>query len=66
MELDPRNIDTLGQIAICYEILRRYSEAVSILDRALSINPDDAVIKADRAFTWLTWKAAAQCLQPAS
>ena len=57
MELDPRNIDTLGQIAICYEILRRYSEAVSILDRALSINPDDAVIKADRAFTWLTWKA---------
>jgi TolB-like protein/Tfp pilus assembly protein PilF len=57
MELDPRNISTLGQIAICYEILRRYSEAIPILDRAVSIKPDDAAMKAGRAFTWLTWKA---------
>jgi TolB-like protein/Flp pilus assembly protein TadD len=57
MELDPRNIATLGDVAICYEVLRRYSEAISILDRALAVRPDDAVIKAGRAFTWMNWKA---------
>jgi TolB-like protein/Flp pilus assembly protein TadD len=65
MELDPRNIATLGDVAICYEVLRRYSEAISILDRAISIKPGDAVIKADRAFTRLTWKADTRPLHQA-
>src|SRR4030095_9399284 len=65
MELDPRNIDTLGQVAICYEILRRYAEMIPILDRALSIKPDEAVTKAGRAFTWLTWKADTRPLHQA-
>src|SRR4030095_3942405 len=56
MELDPRNIVTLREVAFCYEILRRYSEANSILDRALAVKPDDVVIKAGRAFTWMNWK----------
>jgi len=57
MELDPRNIATLDQVGICYELLRRHSEVIPILDRALSIRPDDVLIKAGRASTWVDWKA---------
>src|SRR6185369_4216053 len=31
-ELDPRNIDTLQQIAQSYQTLRRYAEAIAALD----------------------------------
>ena len=41
LELDPRNFSILQQIAITYENLRRYPEAIAMLDRALSIAPDD-------------------------
>jgi tetratricopeptide (TPR) repeat protein len=49
VELDPRNFYTLQQIALSYELLRRYSEEAAILDRALSIKPDDADTKVTRA-----------------
>jgi TolB-like protein/class 3 adenylate cyclase/Flp pilus assembly protein TadD len=41
LELDPRNFSILQQIAITYEDLRRYPEAIAMLDRALSIAPDE-------------------------
>src|SRR5256885_7780180 len=47
--LDPRNFFTLQQIALSYSILRRYSEEAAVLDRALSIKPDDADTKVTRA-----------------
>jgi TolB-like protein/class 3 adenylate cyclase len=49
VELDPRNFYTLQQIALSYFLLRRYSEEAAILDRALSIKPDDADTKVARA-----------------
>ena len=41
LELDPRNFFTLQQIAFSYSNLRRYGEETAVLDRALSIKPDD-------------------------
>src|SRR5216684_6149495 len=39
-ELDPRNFVTLQQIALSYQFLGRYPEAIAALDRALAIVPD--------------------------
>ena len=55
-QLDPRNIYTLQQLAICYAILHRYSESVETIDRALAIKPDDPETRATRAQTFLHWK----------
>jgi serine/threonine protein kinase len=49
IELDARNLFTLEQLAITYGCLRRYAEAKSILERVLTIAPDNAVAKAVRA-----------------
>src|SRR5204862_6086825 len=42
VELDPRNFNTLQQIALSYQYLGRYGEAIAALDRALAIVPDNA------------------------
>jgi tetratricopeptide (TPR) repeat protein len=39
VELDPRNFFTLQQIALSYQYLGRYADAIAALDRALSIVP---------------------------
>jgi TolB-like protein/class 3 adenylate cyclase/Tfp pilus assembly protein PilF len=57
VELDPRNFFTLQQLALSYQLLRRYAEEVATEERALSIRPDDAETKAQRAFAFLGWKA---------
>jgi serine/threonine-protein kinase len=57
IELDPRNFFTLQQIALSYISLRRYSEEAAVLDRALSIKPDDVETKVTRALIALDWKA---------
>ena len=41
LELDPRSYDIMQQIALSYEHLRRYPEEAAILDRALTIVPND-------------------------
>ena len=38
-ELDPRNVSLLLQIALSYNYLRRYSDAATVIDRALAIEP---------------------------
>jgi TolB-like protein/class 3 adenylate cyclase/Tfp pilus assembly protein PilF len=57
VELDPRNFFTLQQIALSYAGLRRYSDEAAVLDRALSIKPDDVETKVVRALLPLDWKA---------
>jgi serine/threonine-protein kinase len=57
MELDPRNVSMLQQIAISYWDLRRYAEAESVCDRALAIEPNDAETKITRARLEFDWKA---------
>ena len=41
VELDPRNIHTLQQLAGSYAFLRRYAEARGVCNRALAIAPED-------------------------
>src|SRR5437588_2353169 len=49
LELDPRSYDIMQQIALSYENLRRYPEEAAILDRALTIVPNDVATKCARA-----------------
>ena len=62
VELDPRNLDTLLQIATNHDLFRRYAEEKLILDRALAIEPNHAEIKVVRANVDLDWKANTQPL----
>jgi TolB-like protein/Flp pilus assembly protein TadD len=57
VELDPRNFFTLQQMALSYQLLRRYREEADTLDRALAITPDDIETKVIRAVVPLDWKA---------
>jgi TolB-like protein/class 3 adenylate cyclase len=57
LDVDPRNFYTLGQIAISYGYLRRYSEETAVLDRALAVKPDDVETRAARELIALDWKA---------
>ena len=57
VELDPRNFYTLQQIALSYQFLGRYAEAIAALDRALAIVPDNVETRATRGEFYLFWKA---------
>jgi TolB-like protein/Tfp pilus assembly protein PilF len=57
IELDPRNVVVLQQIAsFNYPRLRRYADAKSAWDRLLAITPDDVIAKAEHAMVDLDWK----------
>jgi TolB-like protein/Tfp pilus assembly protein PilF len=56
VELDPRNLYTLQQISLSYQLLQRYAEAIAALDRALAIVPDNAETRASRDLWYLCWK----------
>ena len=56
-ELDPRNINTLHQIALSYGAFRRYAEQKSTYDRALGVEPNDVETKVLRALVELDSKA---------
>ena len=56
-DLDPRNVFILEQLALSYQLLRRYAETESLLDRILTIEPNNLEIRAARAFVELDWKA---------
>jgi tetratricopeptide (TPR) repeat protein len=57
VELDPRNLYTLQQIAQSYRYLGRYAESIGALDRALAIVPDNVETRANRELYYLSWKA---------
>jgi TolB-like protein/Tfp pilus assembly protein PilF/tRNA A-37 threonylcarbamoyl transferase component Bud32 len=57
IDLDPRNIETLQQIALGYGIFRRYVEDTSVLERALAIEPSDVDTKVALASVQFHWKA---------
>jgi TolB-like protein/Tfp pilus assembly protein PilF len=56
VELDPRNLFTLQEIAFTYQLLGRYAESIAAFDRALSIVPDNVETKANRDLYYLFWK----------
>src|SRR5438477_6035452 len=49
LALDPRNIIIPKQIALSYRQLRRYSDVVAVLDRALQLDPNDIAARSYRA-----------------
>jgi TolB-like protein len=57
IELDPRNFFTLSQLALGYQTLRRYGDAIAAYDRALTIVPDNIETRASRAQLEFFWKA---------
>ena len=57
VELDPRNFLTLQQIALSYQFLGRYAEAIAALDRASAIVPDNVETRAGRGLYYVFWKA---------
>jgi tetratricopeptide (TPR) repeat protein len=57
LELDPRNLFTLQQLALSYLTQHRYQDAIRINDRTLTIVPGDPLTRITRAAVVLLWKA---------
>jgi serine/threonine-protein kinase len=57
LELDPRNLFLLQQMALTYLSQHRYGDTERILDRVLSITPGDALTRTTRAAVALNWRA---------
>src|SRR4029450_7075196 len=49
IDLDPRNIYMLKQLALSYRLLRRFAEQKSVLERALAIDHNNADVKPEPA-----------------
>ena len=54
VELDPRKLLHLQQLALSYQNLRRYPEEAAVLDRALTIIPNDVATRTCPRL-WLTF-----------
>ena len=65
VELDPRNFYTFQQLALSYQLLRRFADAIAADDRALAIRHDDPETKASRALVFFDWKADTRPLHQA-
>ena len=57
LELDPHNLSNLRQLALTYLWLRRFAESTATMDRAIALAPDDAQLRAFRAWLDLHWRA---------
>jgi len=57
VEIDPQNPAVLQQIARTYDSLRRYADEERVYDRAISVTPKDAALRAARAEVELNWHA---------
>jgi eukaryotic-like serine/threonine-protein kinase len=62
VELDPRDFETLQQIAINYDFFRHHSEANLVLDPPLGVDPNYVETRAVGAFVDLDWKANSRTL----
>jgi TolB-like protein/Tfp pilus assembly protein PilF len=62
IELDPRNFFTLGNTALSYEALRRYTQEKSLYDRVLAFEPNDPVRKVQQALVEFDSKADTRLL----
>lgn len=56
-QLDPRDIETLDDIAFSYWLCRRYPDAKRWYARALAVEPNDAETKIFLAYADFAWKA---------
>ncbi len=56
VDLDPQNFFVLQQLALTYQILRRYAEAAAALDKAISLAPQDEQLRTQRADLDFKWR----------
>ena len=63
IDLDPRNVFTLQQLGLTYGDLRRYADEKGVLNRALTIVPNDLGTKLASAFVEFNWKANTEPLR---
>jgi serine/threonine protein kinase len=56
-ELDPRNVSTLKQLSITYEMVRRMNDAETAWNRVLAIVPNDVVTQIYRTMLDLKFRA---------
>jgi serine/threonine-protein kinase len=57
LQLDPRNLLIAHRLALRKRFLRRYPEALAVLDRCLAINPNDIDTRLAQGGFTLEWKA---------
>ena len=57
LELDPRNLSTLQQLAGSYENMRRFAESAATVDRAIAVAPQDIDLRVSRASLDLDFRA---------
>src|SRR4029077_15117925 len=57
IKLDPRNFQTIHQLALTYHLQHRYSDQLNALDHALTIVPDDLSTLVLRAWVPADWRA---------
>ena len=57
MQLDPRNVHTLQQLALTYQPQRRYQDQARIYDRVLGLIPGDGFTRGLQALVPVDWKA---------
>lgn len=65
LELDPRNVFILHQLAGSYQILRRYNDLMATFDRALTVTPNDSVARVARGLAELDSNATVRPAQMA-
>jgi TolB-like protein/Flp pilus assembly protein TadD len=65
LELDPRNVFILHQVAGTYQVLRRYNDLVATFDRALAVTPNDGVARVARGLAELDSNATVRPAQMA-
>ena len=65
LELDPRNVFILHQVAGSYQVLRRYNNLIATFDRAQAVTPNDAVARVARGLAELDSNATVQPAQAA-
>lgn len=65
VELDPRNYFIMQQLALSYQLLRRYEEEAAMYDRVLTIVPKDVPTRVQRALVDFYWKADTKPLHDA-
>jgi len=57
LELDPRNVYLLHNLAITHEHMRHFPEMAATLDRAIAVVPDDVGTRLARGVVDLEWRA---------
>ena len=57
LELDPRNVYLLHNLAVAHEYMRHFPEMAATLDRAIAVVPDDVGTRVARGVVDLDWRA---------